>query len=236
MVSAIILTGGEGVRLQRMGIPKQFIEVAGKPLFVHCMETYESIKEIDEIVLVINEKCAQRYDEIIQKHRFNKLRAIASGGKFRHDSIQNGLACVKHSGVVVIQNGVNPATPADLVQKCIEAAFESGAATAYVPAFHTVFVGAGTEVETVLERKRLGYTCDPQAFRVDVIREALDSAAQGTQGDLAAVDLVRRLGRIVKMVISDERNIKVSTAIDLFVVEHILSKMNAGNGIGNTSR
>lgn len=230
-VSAIILSGGEGARLRQYGIPKQFIEVAGIPLFIHCMTTYESLDEIDEIVLVINEKFAERYEKVLEQHHFKKLSALVPGGKFRHVSIQNGLAKVKHNGVVVIQNGVNPTTPENIIKQYIETAWQHGAVSAYVPAFHTVFEGDNGEIEKVLERKRLGYTCDPQAFRVGVLQEALSSGLQDAHNDLPTIDLVRRLGRIVKLVASDEANLKVSTEIDLFTTEIILSKIKTDGPI-----
>lgn len=223
-VSAIILSGGEGARLPQYGVPKQFIEVAGIPLFIHCMKTYESLDQIDEIILVINEKFAAYYEKVLEQHHFKKLSVLVPGGKLRHVSLRNGLAKVKHNGVVVIQNGVNPTTPANIIQHCIETAWEHGAVSAYVPAFHTVFEGDNGEIETVLERKHLGYTCDPQAFRVDVLRDALTFDLQVAHNDLPAIDLVKRLGHKVKLVLSDEANLKVSTEIDLFTTEIILSK------------
>lgn len=227
----IILSGGEGSRLQKYGVPKQFIEVAGIPLFVHCMNIYESLDEVDEIILVINENFAGVYAQILEKYHFTKLSFLVPGGKLRHVSLKNGLAKVKHNGIVIIHNGVNPTTSVNLIRQCIELAFESGAVSAYVPAFHTVFENNNGQIETVLDRKRLGYTCDPQAFQFAILEDALSIDLQATQKDVPVIDLVRRLGHNIQLVLSDETNLKVSTEIDLFTTEIILSKIkNEGSG------
>ncbi len=223
-VSVIILSGGQGSRLQKYGVPKQFIEVAGSPLFVHCMNIYESLDEVDEIILVINEDFSELYAKILQQYHFKKLSFLVYGGKFRHVSLRNGLAKVKHNGLVIIHNGVNPTTPMNLIRQCIQTAFEYGAVSAYVPAFHTVFENDNGQIDTVLERKRLGYTCDPQVFQISILQNALSLDLQVAQNDIPVIDLVRRLGHNIKLVLSDEANLKVSTEIDLFTTEIILSK------------
>ena len=211
--------------MQKYGVPKQFLEVAGIPLFVHCMNIYESLDEVDEIILVINEDFAELYAKILQQYHFKKLSFLVSGGKFRHVSLRNGLAKVKHNGLVIIHNGVNPTTPMSLIRQCIQTAFEYGAVTAYIPAFHTVFESDDGQIDTVLERKRLGYACDPQVFQISILKDALSLDLQVAHKDIAAIDLVRRLGYNIKLVLSDEANLKVSTEMDLFTTEIILSKM-----------
>lgn len=189
------------------------------------MNIYESLDEVDEIILVINENFADRYTQILQHYHFSKLSCLVTGGKFRHVSLKNGLAKIKHNGLVVIHNAVNPTTPISLIRECIQTAFEYGAVSAYIPAFHTVFESDNDQIDTVLERKRLGYSCDPQVFQVTTLQNALSLDLQVIHNDIPAIELVRRLGQIIKLVLSDEANLKVSTEIDLFTTEMILSKM-----------
>ena len=189
------------------------------------MNIYETLEEVDEIILVINEDFAELYAKILQQYHFKKLSFLVFGGKFRHVSLRNGLAKVKHNGLVIIHNGVNPTTPMSLIRQCIHTAFEYGAVSAYVPAFHTVFESDNGQIDAVLERKRLGYACDPQVFQISVLQDALSLDLQVAQNDIPIIDLVRKLGHNIKLVLSDEANLKVSTEIDLFTTEIILSKM-----------
>lgn len=189
------------------------------------MNIYESIDEVSEIILVINQRFEELYAQILQQYNFKKLSFLVLGGKFRHVSLRNGLAKIKHNGLVVIHNGVNPTTPVSLIQRCIEVAFQYGAVSAYIPAFHTVFQSENDQIDTVLERKHLGYTCDPQIFQISILKEALSSELQIPHSDIPAIDLVRKQGHNIKLVLSDEANLKVSTEIDLFTTEMILSKM-----------
>jgi 2-C-methyl-D-erythritol 4-phosphate cytidylyltransferase len=231
-VTAIILTGGNGTRLSQAKVPKQFIEIAKKPVFIHCLELFDSITEVDEICLVINEKFKELYDRCLRESKFQKIKDVVDGGTLRQDSVRNGLEAITHHGLVVFQNGVNPTTPADLIRKCINSAVENGAVTAYIRPFHTVFIRERDRLEAVLDRGGIGYTCDPQVYSVDVIRKALAYAETEATKDIPTVELVRRIGHPVALVESDSRNIKLTTEMDLNVIEHILA---ADNGDGPKS-
>ena len=220
-VTAVLLTGGEGRRFKDAGLPKQFTEIRGKPLFIYSIETYESIAEVDEICLVINNDYKHIYDNLLRRYSFNKLGLLVKGGLFRQQSVRNALELITHDGLVVIQNGVNPMTPAHLIQGCIGEAYITGAATAYVPASHTVFEMNDQAVQQVLDRNLLGYTCDPQVYRVDVIKKAL-LQSKDEDKDIPTVDLVKRIGHPVGIVRSDETNIKLTTNEDLSIIRNLI--------------
>jgi len=221
-VTAIILSGGNGFRLKN-SVPKQFLEINGTSLFIHSLQTYQSLEEVHEIILIINEKYISNYEKILKKNYFGKLKQIVPGNKLRHLSIQNGLDHIKHNGLVVIQNGVNPTTPSFTIQQCISASWQYGVATAYIPAFHTVFEYSNGGIDIVLNRSKIGYTCDPLAARVDILKAALNSAENDIDNDLAPLDLIKKLGHPIKLILSDEKNVKVTTELDLCTMKTILS-------------
>jgi 2-C-methyl-D-erythritol 4-phosphate cytidylyltransferase len=220
-VTAVLLTGGEGRRFKDAELPKQFIEICGNPLFIYSIDTYESIAEVDEICLVINNDYKHIYENLLRRYSFNKLGPLVKGGLFRQQSVRNALELITHDGLVVIQNGVNPMTPAHLIKGCIREAYMTGAATAYVPASHTVFEMNDQTVQHVLDRNVLGYTCDPQAYRVDVIKKAL-LRSKDENKDIPTVDLVKRIGHPVGIVRSDETNIKLTTNADLSIIRNLI--------------
>ncbi len=228
-VSAIILSGGNGVRLQKYGVPKQLYEIEGTPIFIYSIKTYDSIDEIDEIILVVNKKFIFQHEKVLKQYQFRKPIKIVLGGEFRHQSIQNGLSIIDHDGIVVIQNGVNPNTPAKTILECIKLASESGAVSAYIPAFHTVFESEDGEIKKVLERRSLSYTCDPQVFKVEIIKKAFYFELLNVKNDIPVIQLVRNIGQKIKLILSDEYNIKISSELDVLAFEGLLDKNTVKN-------
>jgi 2-C-methyl-D-erythritol 4-phosphate cytidylyltransferase len=224
-VTAVILTGGEGQRFKESNLPKQFIEICGKPLFLYALNTYEKIDEIDDICLVINRKYANKYEEILSKYSSRKHILRVYGGVYRQESVQSALNVIKHNGLVAIQNGVNPLTSMAVIKGCIKSAHLHGAVTAYLPAGHTVFARSDQYLDRILDRDQLGYTCDPQVYRVDLIRAAI-SRAQSAGKDIPTVTLMRQMGHEVRLVPSDESNIKLTTSADIAILEYLLVKKN----------
>lgn len=223
-VSAIILSGGNGIRFQNYGVPKQLYEIEGTPIFIHTIKTYDLIEQIDEIILVVNKKFIFQHEKVLEQYHFRKPIKIVLGGEFRHQSIQNGLTVITHDGIVVIQNGVNPSTPAKTILECIKLASESGAVSAYIRAFHTVFESEDGEIQKVLERKNLCYTSDPQVFKVEIIKKALNSELLNVKYDIPVVQLVRNTGQKISLILSDEYNIKITSEVDVLAFEGLLAK------------
>jgi 2-C-methyl-D-erythritol 4-phosphate cytidylyltransferase len=221
-VFAIILAAGKGVRFEGSEYPKQFTRILGKPLFIHCLETYFSMKEVKNIYLVINEEFKKLFNRVLSEYQYTERVIIIPGGIDRQHSVTQALDRISINGVVVVQNGVSPVTSSTLIRKCIQVAKEKGAVTAFVNPFHTVFEKEGEELDKVLERKSLGYTCDPQVYRISIIKEAIAYAKHHGLKDRPTVDLVRRLGLPVYLVESDPSNIKVTINADISAIEHIL--------------
>jgi 2-C-methyl-D-erythritol 4-phosphate cytidylyltransferase len=222
-VSAVILTGGEGSRIKEASLPKQFIEICGKPLFLYALETYANIDEVDDICLVMNRKYVKRYKEILERCTFRKNIRQVYGGAYRQESVENALNIITHNGLVAIHNGVNPLTSASVIKDCIKSAHLLGAVTAYLPASHTIFSISDQGFDRILERNQLGYTCDPQVYRVDLIRAAI-SCARNAGKDIPTVELIRQMGHQVSLVQSDESNIKLTTSADIAIIEYLMTK------------
>jgi len=222
--TAIILTGGYGIRVRSSRVPKQFIELKGKPLFIWCIETYDKINEIDEIILVINREFEQLYLKILKKNRFRKLTKIVYGGKYRQNSIKNALKRVKHTGFVVIQNGVSPFTSARLIKRCLKIAMKRKIVSAFIPAQNTFFVKKGGRIKKVLERKNVGFTCDPQVYKVSIVRKILQLSESKKNKDLPIVDLLRKNGKSIFLVKSCTNNLKVTTEMDTRILNYLFKQ------------
>ena len=109
----LILAGGVGQRMRRTGMPKQFLEVFGKPIIVYTLQKFEYCKDIDEVVIACHSSWKEYMDSMIQRYGLKKIKAVISGGKDRQDSVLNGLKYIQSSrakddDVVIIHDGVRP--------------------------------------------------------------------------------------------------------------------------------
>ncbi len=213
MVRALILAAGAG---HRFGSPKQLAPLRGKPLFLHAVDTYLGMREIAEVILVVPGGRARTFLRALG----GRPVKVVAGGRTRLASVRAGLRHLPDEGLVVLQNAASPLTSAALVRRCLKAARATGAATAFVPASHTVFRRRKDRLGPVLERAELGYACDPQVFETALLRRAV--ASSRGRRDRPTVDLVRRLGRPVRLVESGLGNLKVTTEADLAAVAALL--------------
>ncbi len=224
-VVAVVLTGGVGRRVRTKDLPKQFCPLNGKPVFIYALELYDGMKAVDEICLVINPDFKGQYKTTLKKYRLSKPVKMVNGGKWRHESIEAAVSAMKDADYFLVHNGVNPTVDALTVQRCLRAAKRHGAAVAATAAFHTVLTVKEDELIGVLDRKKLRYSADPMAFRGDVLRGMLKTAANmGRDRDIPMLELARLKGHAVGVVPTDEKNMKLTYPHDLATLEAVLRR------------
>lgn len=217
-VAAVILAAGSGVRIG--GEPKQFAVVAGKPLFRHSLDRYREIPAVSSIYLVVHPDHAGRYEEALGAGGSAPV-LVVPGGATRRESVARAAGEVREE-IVVLQNAASPLTGRGLVERCIALAGRHRAVQAYMRAWHTVFTLADGAMGDVLDRSRLGYTCDPTVYRRELLQEAVAVADRdGFRGE-STLDIVRELGCDVHCVESDWTNLKVTTPNDLHLARLLL--------------
>ena len=220
-VTAIIVAAGTSRRMN--GVNKIFTLVNGKPLISYSVAAFEASPAIDSIVLVLHADAVKLGEAMKRKLGWRKVTAIVAGGERRQDSVKNGLAKAKGSRWVMVHDGARPCVDGDTIARGLEAAQETGAAIAAVPAKDTVKrVTAKNTVERTLDRGRLWLVQTPQVFRRDVIIQAYESAAADVTDDAM---LVEQTGVKVKVFKGSDLNLKVTTMGDLMIVEAILAKI-----------
>jgi 2-C-methyl-D-erythritol 4-phosphate cytidylyltransferase len=223
-VGAIIAAAGRSERMG--GRDKLFAVVGGKPLLAHTLIAFDACRGVDRVVLVLSPENIERGRELVAEAGFGKVAAVCQGGERRQDSVCNGLEALASCQWVVVHDGARPLVTAGLIERGLEAAKETGAAIAALPIADTV-----KEVEPpgligrTLSRGQLWAAQTPQVFRYDILREA-HQRAQGEATDDAA--LVEKAGYRVKVFEGSSRNIKVTTAADLAIVEALLAQGRAG--------
>jgi 2-C-methyl-D-erythritol 4-phosphate cytidylyltransferase len=213
-VSAIVVAAGAG---RRFGSAKQFALLRGKEVLEWSLEAIAGHPEVNEIILVLPaEESGARYRE-----RWSKIAAVVPGGERRQDSVARGFARVEAApaGLVLVHDGVRPLVSREVISRVIAKARETGAAVAAVPVEDTIKEAAGGFVVRTLERESLQRIQTPQAFRYEVLDEALRRAREDGYYGTDEAALVERTGHPVAVVPGDPRNIKITMSGDLKIAE-----------------
>jgi 2-C-methyl-D-erythritol 4-phosphate cytidylyltransferase len=203
-------------------MPKQFLSLTGRPVFLHSLERILLSPSVDEIVIVAPPGREDHLKSLMSETPSKPVR-IVPGGENRQDSARFGVEAVSPDAeIILIHDAVRPCVDIDRIEALIMAVREFGAAVLAVPVKDTLKrVEKGIIVETV-DRGNLWQVQTPQGFRADWIRLAHKQACDEgwTATDDAA--LVERLGHPVRVVLGDQRNIKITTPEDLELAEKLM--------------
>ena len=221
MVHAMIFAGGIGARMKSLDIPKQFIDVDGKPIIIRTLEHFSKHPEVDDIVIsCIPDKIDYLWG-LIKEHRIEKVVGIVGGGANGHQSIHNGLVEVEKNStpddVVLICDGVRPMLSAKLISDCIETAREHETAVPVTPSIDSVLESPdGETCCKSLPRKQMFITQAPQGYTMRKIMWAHDEAEKrGITNPISSSELLIELGETVRIFQGIRENIKVTTPEDL---------------------
>jgi len=214
-VSAILAAGGRGLRLGHVQ-PKQLLVIAGRSILERSVSLLQTHPDVNEVIVALPGELVD--DPPAYLLNTSKPLRVVKGGARRQDSVAAAFRLVsERADVVVIHDAARPFASGALVARTIAAAAESGAALAALGARDTVKQVAGDVVQATLDRQTIFLAQTPQAFRRDVLRDAL--AVTGDATDEAA--LAERAGHAVRIVEGEPSNIKVTTPEDLVIAEAI---------------
>ncbi len=216
---AVIVAAGTASRMG--GIDKVMAPLDGEPMIVRTVRTFQNCDAVKEIVIVTREDLITKITSLCGK--FPKVMAVVVGGKDRAESVRNGLGMLsKKVKLAAIQDGARPLITEAVIDRTIRAAHTYGAAAPAIPVKDTIKVVEGGIVTTTPDRSTLKAIQTPQVFDIDLLKGALKKAYQDGSAitdDCSAVEL---MGFKVKIVEGDERNIKVTTPMDLKIAELLL--------------
>jgi 2-C-methyl-D-erythritol 4-phosphate cytidylyltransferase len=216
----IIVAGGSG---SRMGteIPKQFLELCGKPVLMHTISVFHDFDPESKIILVLPEDQLPFWEGLCLKHSFSLVHQVVSGGKTRFHSVQNGLSQIDGEGIVFIHDGVRPLVSRETLGRCLETAQESGNAIPVLPVTESLRKLEG-EQNISVDRSQYFSVQTPQTFRSDQILEAFQQDFDPAFTDDASV--AEKAGFSIHMVEGNRENIKITTPTDLIIAEALLKK------------
>ena len=225
MNSAIIAAAGSGTRLQAEK-PKQFLEIAGKPLIFHTLDRFENCPSIDEIILVLSSNEIENFKKLAERFNLKKLEKIVAGGKTRAESVFKGLRAVDEKcQTVAVHDGARPLVSIEEISCTIEKAKELGAACLTAKVTDTIKKIEGGKIIATIDREKLRRALTPQCFQIEILRRALANADLSE----AVTDecfLVEKLGYKIAFVDGSARNIKITTREDFILAESLLKFFN----------
>ena len=219
---AVIVAAGSASRM--CGIDKVMAPIGGEPMIVRTIRAFQQCDAIQEIVIVTRQDLIVPIMDLC--HEFDKVQMVIVGGASRPESVAAGLSALSDKvKLVAVQDGARPLVSWQVIDRTVRAANSYHAAAPAIPVKDTIKVVSGGIVKETPDRSALQAVQTPQVFDIDLLRGALLQAAEeGAQitDDCSAVE---RLGMSVKIVEGDERNIKVTTPLDLKIAELFLEEM-----------
>ena len=223
-VGAIIPAAGRGKRIGA-SVPKQFLEIQGRPLLHHTLTVFASCKLIDYVVLVMPRADVDEMGED-WLNKYEIVREVVVGGEQRQDSVYNGFNSLEEgTDIVVVHDGVRPFTTPQMIIATVEAAQQHGAAITAIPVSDTVKQAADGFVKQTVSRDGLWRVQTPQAFQCGLLQQAFKKAKKDSYYGTDEGSLVEYLGERVKIVPGSELNIKITRKEDLVLGESLLSRI-----------
>lgn len=215
---ALIVAGGKGTRIKSK-LPKQFLELTGKPILLHTLEAFYRYSENITIVLVLPEDDFAIWNDICKKYNFTKPILLQKGGETRFQSVKNGLEKITGPGLVAVHDGVRPLVSEDIIGASFRLAAVHQSAVAAVRLKESIRM-TDQDNTKAMDRSRFRLIQTPQTFSIDLIKQAYQLKEDVTMTDDASV--VEKLGHTISLFEGSYENIKITTPEDLIVAEALV--------------
>ena len=211
--TAIIVAAGSGSRMNA-NIPKQFLELNGKPILMHTIHRFHEYDPAILIIVVLSENEIETWNALVKKNSFSIPHTIVKGGTKRFHSVKNGLEILSQHCIVGIHDGVRPLCTPGLIRRCFDEAEKNSDA---VPAIHITETvrEVMNEENSVIDRKNLRIIQTPQCFDSILLKKAYqNSEAENFTDDAGAFE---RDGNKIHLIEGEKSNIKITVNDDLVI-------------------
>jgi 2-C-methyl-D-erythritol 4-phosphate cytidylyltransferase len=214
----VVVAGGSG---KRMGadLPKQYLEIAGRPVLMHTLERFKLFNESIEIITVLPENQLRFWADLQKKYSFSVPHTLVKGGRARFFSVRNGLKFIDEPGLVAIHDGVRPFVSIDTIKRCFETAEKLGNAVPVIPPSDTLRM-ISEQGSTPVNRLLVRQVQTPQVFHSAIIKKAYQQDYLPEFTDDATV--LEKTGVKINLVDGNRENIKITTPEDLIISAALL--------------
>jgi len=222
---AVVLAGGVGSRVG-LSIPKQLIKIAGRPIIEHTIDVLNASPLIDEVIVMMTPGHLDPVRAIVADGGYDKVTRILEGADTRNGTTERALQALGGEECnVLFHDAVRPLLSQRIIEDCVAALETYEAVDTAIPSADTIIaVTDSQEIKDVLKRSELRRGQTPQAFRRSVISRAYELAGQDP--DFTATDdctvVLRYLPEVpIAVVAGDERNMKVTEPIDVYLADKL---------------
>ena len=217
---ALIVAGGKGTRI-KSNVPKQFIELNGKPILLHTAEAFYRYSRSLTVILVLPEDDFDIWKEICKKFNFTEPVLLQKGGPTRFQSVRNGLDKIEGEGLVAIHDGVRPLVSEDIIGASFRLAAIHHCAVAAVRLKESIRMTDKDNTKAV-DRSRFRLIQTPQTFEVQLIKKAYRMKEDVSLTDDASI--AEKAGHIISLFEGSFENIKITTPEDLVIAEALMKE------------
>lgn len=210
------MAGGSGHRM-KSDQPKQYMDLAGKPIIIHTLERFLYFDPHIKIVLVLAEDHQKFWNKLPHSNVYKARITMAPGGKTRYESVKNGLKLIEDNLIVGIHDAVRPLVSQDTLKRCYDLAAEKGSCIPVTEVDETIRMVDPEGRSIHMNRSSLKRVQTPQVFKSELIRKAYQEPYQSKFTDDASV--FESSYEQVFLVEGNRENIKITTAMDLQLAE-----------------
>ena len=229
----VIPAAGIGTRM-RSSIPKQYLDLAGKPLLVYSVQAFSKCAFVAQVVVVVSEDSRETARQLLaEQFPGNSKITVVTGGPRRQDSVKNGLdALTEIIDLVMVHDGARPLITTDLIERCYNAILKYGAAIAAVPVKDTLKkANDDQKVTFTVDRDTLWQAQTPQGAKRDLLDEAYRRISGADVTDESS--LLERAGIPVHLVRGEQANLKITREEDLILAESIMDRRSTSVRVGH---
>ena len=217
---ALIVAGGKGTRI-KSNVPKQFIELNGKPILLHTVEAFYRYSKSLTVILVLPEDDFDRWNGICEKFKFTEPVLLQRGGTTRFQSVRNGLDKIEGEGLVAIHDGVRPLVSEDIIGASFRLAAIHHCAVAAVRLKESLRMTDQDNTKSV-DRSRYRLIQTPQTFDIQLIKKAYRMKEDESLTDDASI--AEKAGHLISLFEGSFENIKITTPEDLVIAEALMKE------------
>ncbi len=231
MIYAGILAGGIGSRMGNVPLPKQFLDLDGKPILIHTVEKFLLTTMFDEIFIATPQKWISHTKDILKNHHIDDERIkVIEGGSDRNETIMNIIKTIEaeksitDEDVIVTHDAVRPFLTHRIIKENIEDVLKYGAVDTVIPATDTIIMSNdGDSINAIPIRNEMYQGQTPQSFNINLLKNSYNDLSSEDKKILTdACKILVVNNKKVKLVMGELYNIKITTPYDLKVANSII--------------
>jgi 2-C-methyl-D-erythritol 4-phosphate cytidylyltransferase len=216
----ILVAGGSGSRMGA-ALPKQFLDLGGRPVLFRTLDRFAEYRASLNVVLVLHPNYFDLWKSLNDQFVSPLNVQLVAGGEHRFESVRNGLIKLDaERGVVAIHDAVRPFASVEVIELCYATAHEKGTAIPVVDVHQSLREIDGDNSRPV-DRSRFKLVQTPQCFQIELIKQAYGQQFKPSFTDDASV--VEHFGSAVHLVEGNHENVKLTTPSDLKMAVALLS-------------